>query len=95
MAKLTDQEFEHTTRKSGCTPATLKNTSWLAMLGWLRWAYDLGYEHGQNSESVSPKTESIDDISYPCPYNDKLCPVCGLELIPCSSGWSCSNGHGF
>jgi hypothetical protein len=32
---------------------------------------------------------------YPCPFEDKLCPVCKQELKPCPSGWSCINGHGF
>lgn len=31
----------------------------------------------------------------PCPYEDKLCPICKLELKPCPSGWSCANGHGY
>lgn len=31
----------------------------------------------------------------PCPYEDKLCPICKLELKPSPSGWSCANGHGY
>ena len=36
-----------------------------------------------------------DEDIGPCPYEDKLCPKCKLELKASPSGWSCINGHGY
>lgn len=43
----------------------------------------------------SEPIDSIEDIICPCPFNDKICPVCGKKLEPNPSGWSCAEGHGF
>lgn len=156
-----DQEFEHTVRKAGCTPETMNGATWLVILGWLRWAYELGLGHKiigsleskpgntecsnewppfdemtntiaqrafrnamTTPDGVTPNTAQHFDkaraaarralvefgtephipgfdsepkipIIRECPFEDKLCPTCGLELKLCPSGWVCENGHGF
>ena len=40
---LTDNELERTARKAGNEIPETQYT-WLAFLGWIRWAYDLGAE---------------------------------------------------
>jgi hypothetical protein len=77
---LTDNELEHAARKAGANPKY--SYTWLAFLGWVRWAYNLGAEsyssqlqdekRALRSQVISLQKAMLDSLYKASPNEQKL-----------------------